>query len=139
MKTLAISISALIGSHPRGLGLAIAEGGRGLSGGQRMLTLLTRFLLLDPRIMLLDEPTSNLDQSTEARILQRIMNMANETRSLVMVTHKLPLIRLGTRAIIMNNGKIISDDTPENTLKKIQIKPTNEKDTSKTTEKVVAR
>ncbi|PZT91757.1 MAG: hypothetical protein DI637_01800 [Citromicrobium sp.] len=81
MSTLAISISALIGSHPRGLGLGIAEGGRGLSGGQRMLTLLTRFLLLDPRIMLLDEPTSNLDQSTEARVLQHIMTIRPKTLS----------------------------------------------------------
>lgn len=112
-------LDRLIASHPRGLALEISEGGRGLSGGQRMLTLLTRLLLLDPDILLLDEPTSNLDQSTEARVLQNIINMLGPDKALVMVTHKLPLIRLGTRALIMNAGRIVHDDTAENTLSKV--------------------
>lgn len=112
-------LDRLIAGHPRGLALEISEGGRGLSGGQRMLTLLTRLLLLDPDILLLDEPTSNLDQSTEARVLQNIINMLSADKALVMVTHKLPLIRLGTRALIMNAGRIVHDDTAENTLSKV--------------------
>jgi ATP-binding cassette subfamily C protein LapB len=112
-------LDRLIASHPRGLSLEISEGGRGLSGGQRMLTLLTRLLLLEPDILLLDEPTSNLDQGTEARVLQNIINMLGKDKALVMVTHKLPLIRLGTRALIMNAGRIVHDDTAENTLSKV--------------------
>lgn len=110
----------LIASNPKGLALEISEGGRGLSGGQRMLTLLTRLLLLKPNVFLLDEPTSNLDQSSEARVLQKVVDMLGPDKSLVMITHKLPLIRLGTRAIIMNSGQIVHDDTPENTLSKLQ-------------------
>ena len=112
-------LDRLIASHPRGLSLEISEGGRGLSGGQRMLTLLTRLMLLKPDILLLDEPTSNLDQGTEARVLQNIINMLGPDKALVMVTHKLPLIRLGTRALIMNAGRIVHDDTAENTLSKV--------------------
>lgn len=112
-------LDRLIASHPRGLSLEISEGGRGLSGGQRMLTLLTRLMLLKPDILLLDEPTSNLDQGTEARVLQNIMNMLGSDKTLVMVTHKLPLIRLGTRALIMNAGRVVHDDTAENTLSKV--------------------
>jgi ATP-binding cassette subfamily C protein LapB len=112
-------LDRLIASHPRGLSLEISEGGRGLSGGQRMQTLLTRLLLLEPDILLLDEPTSNLDQSTEALVLQNIINTLGPNKTLVMVTHKLPLIRLGTRALIMNAGRIVHDDTAENILNNV--------------------
>ena len=85
-----------------------------------MLTHLTRLLLLDPKVFLLDEPTSNLDQGTEARVLQQIFNILTPDKTLIMVTHKVPLIRLGSRALIMNEGKIIHDGSPEETLKKLQ-------------------
>lgn len=115
-------LARMISSNPRGLGLQIAEGGRGLSGGQRMLTLLTRLMLLKPKLFLLDEPTSNLDQNTEAVVLQQVINLVGPHNTMVMVTHKLPLIRLGTRAIIMANGKIVDDNTPENILNKLQVR-----------------
>lgn len=128
-------LSRMIASNPRGLGLEIAEGGRGLSGGQRMLTLLTRLLLLDPKILLLDEPTSNLDQNTEALVLQQVIDMVGKDRTMIMVTHKLPLVRLGTRAIIMANGKIIHDDTPEKTLSKLQVRTNSREEIKKAAQK----
>ena len=128
-------LSRMISANPRGLGLQIAEGGRGLSGGQRMLTLLTRLIMLDPKFLLLDEPTSNLDQNTEAVVLQQVINMLGPDKTMVMVTHKLPLVRLGTRAIIMANGKIIHDDTPENTLSKLQVKTNATGDMKKAAQK----
>ncbi|MEE4199918.1 ATP-binding cassette domain-containing protein [Erythrobacter sp.] len=123
-------LARMIASNPRGLGLKISEGGRGLSGGQRMLTLLTRLMLLNPKLLLLDEPTSNLDQNTEAVVLQQVVNLVGKDKTMVMVTHKLPLVRLGTRAIIMANGKIVHDDTPEKTLSKLQVR-TNAKKPAK--------
>ncbi|MEE4154762.1 MAG: ATP-binding cassette domain-containing protein [Erythrobacter sp.] len=124
-------LSRMIAANPRGLGLEIAEGGRGLSGGQRMLTLLTRLLLLDPKILLLDEPTSNLDQNTEAVVLQQVIDMVGKDRAMVLVTHKLPLVRLGTRAIVMANGKIVHDDTPEKTLSKLQVRTNSREEIKK--------
>src|SRR5690606_15545849 len=44
-------LAAMITNHPRGLDLPIAEGGRGLSGGQRVLTGLTRILLGEPKLL----------------------------------------------------------------------------------------
>ena len=52
----------LVASHPKGLELPIAEGGKGLSGGQRQLVAFTRLILCDPAIYLLDEPTASMDE-----------------------------------------------------------------------------
>src|SRR5690606_34545715 len=65
-------LAKLITNHPRGLDLEISEGGRGLSGGQRVLTGLTRMLLAQPTLLLLDEPTANLDVDTEALVLRAL-------------------------------------------------------------------
>ena len=54
-------LDAAAAQHPRGLGLEIAEGGRGLSGGQRQLVGLTRLLIAEPHILLLEEPTASMD------------------------------------------------------------------------------
>ena len=64
-----IGMKDFISAHPLGLDLPIAEGGRGLSGGQRTLANLVRLFLARPGMWLLDEPTANLDQGTEARVI----------------------------------------------------------------------
>ncbi|MBK8286618.1 MAG: ATP-binding cassette domain-containing protein, partial [Ahniella sp.] len=64
-------LASLITSHPRGLDLQISEGGRGLSGGQRVLTGLTRLMLSQPKLLLLDEPTANLDVDTNSACCAR--------------------------------------------------------------------
>lgn len=102
-----IGLAAMISGHPMGVDLPIAEGGRGLSGGQRVLTGLTRIMLARPKLWLLDEPTSSLDVDTEARVLKAIANRLTPDDTLVMVTHKLNLLSLVQRVIVMANGQIV--------------------------------
>lgn len=102
-------LAPIISAHPRGLDLPIAEGGRGLSGGQRALTGLTRMLLAAPSTMLLDEPTANLDQATENMVLAAIQEKLGGGGRLVLVTHKLQLLALVQRVVVMAGGRIILD------------------------------
>lgn len=102
-------LDALIANHPMGVDLPISEGGRGLSGGQRVLAGLTRLQLCQPSIMLLDEPTSNLDGQAEARVLQAIHQKLRPQDTLVLVTHKMQLLNLVQRVLVMANGKIVLD------------------------------
>ena len=102
-------LATLIAGHPLGLDMMISEGGRGLSGGQRTLTGLTRLLLARPRLWLLDEPTSNLDQGTEASVLAAIRAQQNSGSTFVLVTHKLSLLSMVSRLIVMQQGRIIHD------------------------------
>lgn len=103
----------LIRKNPKGLDMVISEGGRGLSGGQGSLVGLTRILLLKPKVLLLDEPTAAMDQDTEARALNAIFATLGDTSTIVIVTHKIQLVSLVRRLIVMAHGKIALDGTPQ--------------------------
>jgi ATP-binding cassette subfamily C protein LapB len=100
-----------IKGNPAGYDLKIKERGVGLSGGQRQSINLSRALLHEPNILVLDEPTSSMDSSTEAAILERLANyLSNKT--MVAVTHRNTLLKLVTRVLVMDQGKIILDKHP---------------------------
>jgi len=110
----------LIAAHPLGLDLAISEGGRGLSGGQRTLTGLTRLLLANPTLWLLDEPTSNLDAGTEAAVMSALTAKLTPESTMVLVTHKMALLNLCTRVIVLANGRMTHDGPTKAVLADLQ-------------------
>lgn len=106
----ATGLHHVIAAHPLGLDLGIAEGGIGLSGGQRTLTGLTRLLLAEPSLWLLDEPTSNLDVGTERDVTEALrMRVAASGATLVLVTHKMALLSLVDRVIVLDRGRMTHD------------------------------
>jgi ATP-binding cassette subfamily C protein LapB len=113
-------LSGLIASHPRGIDLPISEGGRGLSGGQRVLTGLTRLMLAQPALWLLDEPTANLDIDTEARVLGALARKIRPDAAMVLVTHKIQLLNLVQRVILVANGSIVLDGPTAEVLQRLQ-------------------
>ena len=104
-----LGLAPMIASHPRGLDLPIAEGGRGLSGGQRTLAHLARTFLADPDLLLLDEPTANLDEAAEARVLDGLKQRAAAGKTLILVTHRMRLLSLSDRVIVLQNGRVALD------------------------------
>jgi ATP-binding cassette subfamily C protein LapB len=104
-----LGLAPMIAGHPRGLDLPIAEGGRGLSGGQRTLAHLARAFLADPDLLLLDEPTANLDEAAEARVLDGLKKRAAAGKTLVLVTHRMRLLSLSERVIVLQNGRVALD------------------------------
>lgn len=120
-------LKALITAHPRGLDLPIQEGGRGLSGGQRTLVGLTRLLIARPPILLLDEPTANLDDQAEGAALGAIAAQLTPERTLVVVTHKLRLLSLVQRVVVMLNGRVVLDGPTQEVVKALQGKPATQR------------
>lgn len=116
----ATGLSKLIAAHPKGLELPISEGGKGLSGGQRALAGLTRLLLAKPKMWLLDEPTAALDQESEDQALRAIMGGLAPEDTLVFVTHKLQLLSLVQRVIVVINGQIVLDGPTADVLQKLR-------------------
>jgi ATP-binding cassette subfamily C protein LapB len=113
-------LAPMIASHPLGLDLPISEGGKGLSGGQRTLTGLTRLMLDSPQVWLLDEPTANLDQATENRVLGVLKEHMTPDSTLVLVTHRLRLLSLVDRVIVVASGRILLDGPPKDVMAKLQ-------------------
>lgn len=116
----ATGLHKLIAAHPKGLELPISEGGKGLSGGQRSLAGLTRLLLAKPKMWLLDEPTAALDQESEQQALQAIMGNLAPEDTLVFVTHKLQLLNLVQRVIVVINGQVVLDGPTAAVLEKLR-------------------
>ncbi|WP_342323956.1 type I secretion system permease/ATPase [Kosakonia sp. BYX6] len=94
----------------------INEGGRGLSGGQRQMVLLSRLIVRNPQIVLLDEPTASMDEQLEAWVIRQLQQWLTG-RTLVLVTHRPALLNLVDRIIVMENGKVVADG-PRDTLLK---------------------
>jgi len=113
-------LAELIKNHPKGLDLSISEGGNGLSGGQRVQVGLTRLLLAKPKLLLLDEPTANLDQESEARVLQAIIKAIGPQCTLIFVTHKMQLVGLFQRLMVVANGQIAMDGPTQAVLDKLR-------------------
>ena len=108
-----------INRHPAGYDMPIGEGGTGLSGGQAQAICVARSLLLDPSILLFDEPTSSMDSGTEARFLNSI-KCYSEGKTLLLVTHKIPLLKLVDRIIVLQQGKVAADGPRDQVLKALQ-------------------
>jgi len=85
------------------------ESAENLSGGEQQRLALVRALLLNPDVLLLDEPTASLDVESEKRVIDLLLNENQESgRTLVCVTHSLPLIQAASRLVFMDQGKIVA-------------------------------
>ena len=105
-------VDDFVSHHPEGYDLKLKERGEGLSGGQRQSINLARALLHNPSLLILDEPTSAMDTGTEKVIIARLKEWAGE-RTIVMVTHRNTLLELADRVLVIDNGKVIADTTPD--------------------------
>lgn len=117
----ATGLKALIAGHPKGLELPIAEGGAGLSGGQKQLVALTRLILSAPKVWLLDEPTACMDEQTEERCIVALGQAMADGATAVLVTHKPALLRLADRVVVMTPQGVVLDGPRDMVLR--QLKP----------------
>tara|TARA_B100000767_G_scaffold275416_1_gene312256 strand:+ start:1280 stop:3493 length:2214 start_codon:yes stop_codon:yes gene_type:complete len=105
-------VDSFIANRPQGYDLELKEHGAGLSGGQRQSINLARSLLHDPNLLVLDEPTSSMDVATEKVVIEGLKTWSN-LRSMVIVTHRNTLLDIVDRVLVMDEGKILADTTPE--------------------------
>jgi len=103
---------------PNGLEFKLSENGKELSGGQRQILALARAFSTDPSYMLLDEPTSAMDPRSERLFVAR-MKEYTDGKTLVVVTHRKPILALVSRVLVVERGQIVMDGTRDEVLKKI--------------------
>lgn len=108
-------LGPFVQSHHKGLDLEIKDNGGGLSIGQRQSIGWARLWLQDPKVCLLDEPTAALDQTLEATLVSRLETWM-EGRTVVVATHRAPILALTTRTLVLQNGRMAIDGPKDKVL-----------------------
>ncbi|WP_439610053.1 amino acid ABC transporter ATP-binding protein [Reyranella sp.] len=89
-----------------------------LSGGQKQRVAIARALAMEPEMLLFDEPTSALDPELVGEVLAVILALAEEGRTMLLVTHELGFAyHVATRIIFLADGAIHEQGTPDEVLK----------------------
>ncbi|NLF07446.1 MAG: ABC transporter ATP-binding protein [Pirellulaceae bacterium] len=99
--------------------LAGALGNR-LSGGQRQRIALARAILRDPAIMILDEATSQVDLESEQAI-QLVLEKFTRGRTTIMITHRLSILSLADRIVVMDGGRILDAGSHDELLARCEL------------------
>ena len=85
-----------------------------LSGGQQQRVAIARAMALDPEILCFDEPTSALDPELTREVLMVIRSLAQEKRTMLIITHEMKFAReVADRIVFMHEGVIAAQGTPE--------------------------
>jgi glutamine transport system ATP-binding protein len=85
-----------------------------LSGGQKQRVAIARALAMNPKAMLFDEPTSALDPELVSEVLKVMRELAEEGRTMVVVTHEMGFARsVADRVVFLDHGRIVEQGDPE--------------------------
>lgn len=111
-------LSNVLKGLPNGLNFELSENGKELSGGQKQILAISRAFASNPNYLFLDEPTSAMDPKSEKLF---VANMASysEKKTLVVVTHRRPILALTNRLILIEHGDVIMDGPKDVVLKKL--------------------
>lgn len=87
---------------------------RELSGGQKQRVAIVRALCMHPEILLFDEVTAALDPEMVREVLDVMLDLAKQGRTMLIVTHEMQFARaIADRIIFLDNGKIVEESTPD--------------------------
>ncbi len=87
---------------------------RQLSGGQKQRVAIVRMLCMHPEVMLFDEVTAALDPEMVREVLDVMMDLANEKKTMLIVTHQMQFARaVADKIVFMDEGEIVEISTPE--------------------------
>jgi ATP-binding cassette, subfamily B, bacterial PglK len=118
----AAQIDSFINTLPEKMNTVVGERGIRLSGGQRQRIGIARALYHNPQILVLDEATSALDSDTETGVMQAI-NALHGEKTILIIAHRMSTVMNCDYLFKMENGKIISQGTPEEMLNSEEIPP----------------
>jgi len=108
-------VDLFVNQLPQGFDTQVGEDGGFLSGGQRQAIALGRAVLLNEPLLILDEPTNSFDNTTESIVKKRLFEYTRN-RTLLLVTHKAPMLELVERLIVMDEGRVVMDGPKDEVL-----------------------
>lgn len=108
-------VDELIGRLPDGADTVVGEAGSALSGGERQRVSIARALLKPAPVLLVDEASSALDTENEVAVVDAL-TVDPQSRTRVIVAHRLASIRHADRILFLDNGKIVEDGSVDELL-----------------------
>jgi ATP-binding cassette subfamily B protein len=108
----AVGAHEFIEGLPGGYDTDVNKRGGRVSAGQRQLISFARAFLADPAVLILDEATSSLDIPSE-RLVQEALQTLLSDRTAVIIAHRLSTVAIADRVLVMENGVIVEDGTPQ--------------------------
>ena len=112
-----LKMNKFVKSLDNNLDYIVGQNGSKLSGGQRQRIVIARALIENPNILILDEATSSLDDDNVQRI-NNIINSLKGTKTIILSTHDIRLLKNADKIIIFNNDGTISEQgNPQDLLK----------------------
>jgi ATP-binding cassette subfamily B protein len=109
----AVGADSFIEELPDGYNTDVNKRGGRVSAGQRQLISFARAFLADPAVLILDEATASLDIPSERQIQEALQTLLAD-RTAIIIAHRLSTVAIADRVLVMEHGRIIEDDTPEN-------------------------
>ncbi|MGE3740958.1 MAG: type I secretion system permease/ATPase [Geminicoccaceae bacterium] len=103
----AAGVHELILQLPRGYDTLLGDDGAPLSAGQRQRIGLARTIYGDPKLVVLDEPNAHLDGAGENALASTLMSLKERKATVVLVTHRLNVLRHADRIIVVENGEVV--------------------------------
>jgi ATP-binding cassette subfamily B protein len=108
----AVGADTFIRGLPNGYETDVNKRGGRVSAGQRQLISFARAFLADPAVLILDEATASLDIPSE-RLVQDALQTLLADRTAVIIAHRLSTVSIADRVLVMEQGRIVEDGTPE--------------------------
>lgn len=106
-----------------------------LSGGQKQRVAIAGIIAMKPDCIVLDEPTAMLDPKGRAEVLDTIMKLNRENGiTIVMITHYMEEAVLADRVFVMDNGRMLTEGTPEEVFSKVELMKKHRLDVPQATE-----
>lgn len=113
-----VAAAKAVGAHefiealPNGYDTDVNKRGGRVSAGQRQLISFARAFIANPVVLILDEATASLDIPSE-RLVQEGLQTLLADRTAIIIAHRLSTVAIADRVLVMENGRIVEDGTPE--------------------------
>ena len=113
-------LNSFLNTIPGGLEYTLSDKGKSLSRGQMQSIALARAIVGNPEVLLLDEPTASLDINSEKDLLENL-NLG-QFKTIIVVTHRMSMLDLVDRIIVLANGSVVLDGEKDEVLRKLRQK-----------------
>lgn len=106
-----------------------------LSGGQKQRVAIAGIIAMEPNCIVLDEPTAMLDPQGRKEVMDTIQKLNRDKGiTIILITHYMDEAVMADRVLILDDGKVIMDDTPRNVFKNVEFLKTHSLDVPQATE-----